>query len=347
MQAALLFEGAKVEERILRIHIELNGENAGWLLAAPGMPMLTAISNDLRRLTAAQSVASPFTEHREFANSQLRGWRAYENTKRGVIPDDALMAGGALGIRFYYLPDLKVIDIFGLTDKTVARNPVTRPNHRRVIAHDRQPPPGYLEQRGVNFTVYPAASSAAQALDRGMYAVEVGPGLWMPFDSDDQQWVAANFAGHDLMWAGGYWAELVGDSQPSIRSELRADVRAGANAAELVGGSQPSIRSDFDVYLVENRLVYVKEQCGPDDVDSKFFVHLDPVDADDLPEHRQQHGFDNLDFSFDRHGARFGGMCLAVVPLPEYAITAIRTGQYIRTDGGFHHPWEGEIRLDE
>ena len=118
-------------------------------------------------------------------------------------------------------------------------------------------------------------------------------------------------------------------------------------AASLVGGSQPSIRSEFDVHLIENRLIYVKEQCGPDDIDAKIFLHLDPVDADDLPEHRQQHGFDNLDFSFDRHRARLDGICLAQVPLPEYAITAIRTGQYIRTDDGFHRPWEGEIRLDE
>ena len=40
-------------------------------------------------------------------------------------------------------------------------------------------------------------------------------------------------------------------------------------------------------------------------------------------------------------------MCLAAVPLPEYAITKIRTGQYVRVDGGFNHIWEGESRLGE
>ena len=53
---------------------------------------------------------------------QLRKWKPWENMEKGVIPDDALMAGSALGIRFYYLPDLKVIDEHGLTDATVARN---------------------------------------------------------------------------------------------------------------------------------------------------------------------------------------------------------------------------------
>ena len=198
IQGALLFEGAAIREWILKLHIELDDDNAGWLLAAPGMPMLVAISNDLRRHTTQQSVASPFAEHREFANMQLRTWKPYENMERGVIPDDALMAGGALGIRFYHLPDLKVIDIFGLTDATVARSPVTTPNHQRIIAHDRQPPPGYLEERGVNFTLRPAARSAFSALRRAPYAVKVGPDLWMPFDSSDRQWVGDRFSGRDL-----------------------------------------------------------------------------------------------------------------------------------------------------
>ncbi len=134
---------------------------------------------------------------------------------------------------------------------------------------------------------------------------------------------------------------LPGDALPPIRAETMVPREY---AASLVGGRQPSIRSDFDLYLIENRLVYVKEQCGPDDVDSKFFLHLDPLDGDDLPEHRQQHGYDNLDFDFDRYGRRLGGICLAEVPLPEYGITAIRTGQYIPGEG---RTWEGEIRLDE
>ena len=116
----------------------------------------------------------------------------------GVIPDDALMAGGSLGIRFYYLPDLKVIDFYGLTDATVARSPVQKPNHQRNIGHDRQPPPGYIEERGVNFTIHPAAPSAFKALHRAEYAVKVGPALWMPFDSPDRQWVFDRFAGRDL-----------------------------------------------------------------------------------------------------------------------------------------------------
>ena len=315
IQAVLLFEGARIDERIVHLHIELDEGNAGWLLAAPGMPALVAISNDLRHQSAVQSVASPSAEHREFANRQLRWWQPYENMKRGAIPDDALMVGGALGIRFYYLLDLKVIDGHGLTDATVARNPVTTPNHQRIIAHDRHPPPGYLEQRGVNFTVHPAASSEVQALGRGRYAAKVGPGLWMPFDSDDREWVAASFAGHDLrtMSIGDYVARLSGDNPPVIRS-------------------------DWDVYRIENRLIYVKEQCGPEDVDARFFLHLYPVDVNHLPAHRKQYGFHTRDFGFGNRGWREVETCFVAAPLPEYDIAVIKTGQY--AEGRM---WEGSF----
>ena len=126
--------------------------------------------------------------------------------------------------------------------------------------------------------------------------------------------------------------------------------------ANRVGERLPAIRSGFDVYLVENRLFYVKEPCGQDDVETQFFLHVYPVVPDDLPDHRRRYGFDNLDFGLDEHGdgrmewggpdTRIGGMCLAEVPLPEYNIATIRTGQFVVTEDGFHHIWNGEIRFE-
>ena len=136
-----------------------------------------------------------------------------------------------------------------------------------------------------------------------------------------------------------------------------ADFRTGPDApvgsgfsehlADLVGDHQPALSADFDVYLVANRLIYSKEQCQPADLEAWFFLHLDPVEVNDLPELRQQYGFDSLDFTFDQYGNRFGDFCRAVVPLPEYAITSIYVGQYVLVEGGFEHTWEGEIRLRE
>ena len=239
IQGTLLFAGAGIRERISNLYIELDHDNAGWLLVAPAMPMLVAISNDLRRLAAPQLVASPFAEHREFARKQLRNWKPYENMQRDVIPDDALMFDGVIGIRFYYLPDLKVIDRYGLVDATVARNPVTRPNRERVIAHDRWPPPGYFEERGVNFTIRPPESSASAALASARYAVKVGADLWMPFDSPDKQWVLERFGDRDL--------RMREENAPRLRPP----------------GLEPVIRSNFDVYFTGKSLQAGDRKAAP------------------------------------------------------------------------------------
>ena len=190
IQGLLLFEDAVP-------HTELDEENAGWLLAVPGMPALVVISNDLRASFGRHSVGNRFWIQRDQANMFLHLWMPYEQAERGIIPGDAVMAGGG-GVMPYYVPDLAIIDRLGLTDATVARNPVTVPNHDRTIAHDRRPPPGYLQRRGVNFSLHAAATSEVAALAIANYALQVGPKLWMPFDVADHQWANERFAGRDL-----------------------------------------------------------------------------------------------------------------------------------------------------
>ena len=130
---------------------------------------------------------------------------------------------------------------------------------------------------------------------------------------------------------------------PPVRVEM---MTVGDWVPGPLGGGPPVIRSDWDVYLVENSLIYAKDQCSPEDAEPTFFLHLDPVDMNDLPSHRKQYDFDNLDFAFRDHRLPIG-KCLAEVPLPEYAISEIRTGQYVPVDGGYNHLWEGKIRLNE
>ena len=111
----------------------------------------------------------------------------------------------------------------------------------------------------------------------------------------------------------------------------------------LTGGGTPVIRSDWDVYLVGNSLIYVKEPCIPEDAEPTFFLHLDPVDRNDLPIHRKQYSFDNLDFALEDHLLMERGLCVATRELPDYGIAAIRTGQFT----GEGAIWEGSLDVVE
>ncbi len=132
------------------------------------------------------------------------------------------------------------------------------------------------------------------------------------------------------------------------------DGQAHTDAVELIfdnmeisaiGGSRPIISSDHDVYLNENKLIYLKEPCSREDIDPQFFLHLVPADANDLSDDRKQYGFDNLDLSFNQDTISWWrGKCMAIIALPEYSIAEIRTGQYIKDQGPI---WQGSYRFSE
>jgi len=114
------------------------------------------------------------------------------------------------------------------------------------------------------------------------------------------------------------------------------------SAYPSIVSSESIARSEFDLYVHEGNLYYVKEPCGSEDVQAGFFLHTVPADLDDLPDHRSEHGFDNLDFGFDVRGVLFDGKCAASVDLPQYDIARITTGQY----DGTGRIWMAEIDLE-
>ena len=109
-----------------------------------------------------------------------------------------------------------------------------------------------------------------------------------------------------------------------------ADYRAAYRRVTAAAG--PAARSDFDVYLHDGALYYVKESCRPEDVAPRVFLHLYPVNNDDLPPYRREYGFDNRSFEFGWAGGFFDGKCITQAPLPNYPIARIGTGQ--RTSDG-------------
>ena len=132
--------------------------------------------------------------------------------------------------------------------------------------------------------------------------------------------------GEGELWAAHVWTNPV-DYRTAYRNAVDGD---------------PTARSVFDLYATSGALVYVKEQCEQDDVAHLFFLHIVPKRTDDLPEARRQSGFDNLDFDFFQRGALFDGKCAASVPLPDYAVASIRTGQFIRGEGEL---WNEEFSM--
>ena len=96
---------------------------------------------------------------------------------------------------------------------------------------------------------------------------------------------------------------------------------------------EPAARAVFALYLRHNRLIYLRESCAAADTAAGFILHIIPENTADLPPARQAAGFANRDFAFDHWGGHFDGKCLASLPLPDYPVKAIRTGQHIPGPG--------------
>ena len=122
---------------------------------------------------------------------------------------------------------------------------------------------------------------------------------------------------------------------------------------------RPVLQSpDYDVHFIRNEgggdeLLYFRREC-PAAMDlrgqTKFFLHVRPVDTNDLHADRRRHGFENRDFG-GTHFWRRAGKCYAVRPLPAYGVAGIRTGQFTarRTREGvrYEHVWEGSFSPDD
>ena len=138
-----------------------------------------------------------------------------------------------------------------------------------------------------------------------------------------------------LVWGAGPWPDT--------------DAYRAAYAA-LTAAAKPLARSIFDVYLWNDALHYVKEQCETAAAGARFFLHVFPISLDDLPQYRRPYKFDNRDFAFGWRGGHFDGKCMTQAPLPDYPIARIRTGQFVRGEGqlwkavvpiGEGMPWQG------
>ena len=131
----------------------------------------------------------------------------------------------------------------------------------------------------------------------------------------------ADWESRAAWWPRPLWSGLHSLARPGLKEIIAAGAESNLRQGD---GSVP-----FSLYPQAGRISYYRNPCNPADTAARFFLHIIPEDAADLPRERRRYGFGNRDFTFDRWGEHFEGKCLAVVPLPYYPIKEIRTGQYV------------------
>ena len=133
-------------------------------------------------------------------------------------------------------------------------------------------------------------------------------------------------------------------SSYAVRPELDALLRDRDDEGQDKKGAL-LIRSVWDVYLRYNHLVYVKQRCrrGDGQARTRFYVDVHPADPRALPAGSADAGHERR--AFDLVGWRHykeGGGCVIPVPLPDYDIARIATGQ---TGPDGDAIWEAEAHL--
>ena len=130
-----------------------------------------------------------------------------------------------------------------------------------------------------------------------------------------------------------YDAPLVRVTAPVTVPERERRLAAWAEPYRGVRAGTLVSRGVFDLYADPARraLGYVKEDCTALDRVTRFFVHVYPVDVDDVGAARRRYGFDNLNFHFLEKGAWTDTRCWTRIELPAYPIARVHTGQFYQT----------------
>ena len=117
--------------------------------------------------------------------------------------------------------------------------------------------------------------------------------------------------------------------------DAAATWRLSAHQFDTFDGSAPAFKTTAYTISLQDRVLSFAHNdpgtCRSDQPRANaslgVFVHVDPVDSNDLPIDRWQYGFDNFDFDL-ASGDVVEGRCVRHTPLPDYEINAIRAGLY-------------------
>jgi arabinofuranosyltransferase len=121
--------------------------------AFPSGPMREyALTFDqLQKWMMPRHVGTRHQEHKLFFLQQVLDFPSRNEGRKILWDERALLSMNTVGIPGWVLPEVAVIDYHGLNDKVVAHTPVTNRPAVRLMAHERTPPPGYIECFEPNF----------------------------------------------------------------------------------------------------------------------------------------------------------------------------------------------------
>lgn len=84
----------------------------------------------------------------------------------------------------------------------------------------------------------------------------------------------------------------------------------------------------FNVFNLDDKLVYYSTHGDQVDMKYRFFVLLYPKNIRDISEKRQKHKSDHLTFAFKDQGICYKNLCYTEKTLPQYEVVRYRTGQW-------------------
>jgi arabinofuranosyltransferase len=182
-----------------KMAVGVNLENTPWLIAVPPVPLLLGPYRELEAFLMAHSVGLRHREHQAFANLVRDRYERYQMVEnRDFFQPDAVAGESSIGAYGYYLPGMTLIDLKGLCDWTIARNPVAHKDNDRQLAHDREPPPGYLKARGENIEMEKVHDTLHKALKDGEFAIQLGDRAYAGFLSKDPAYAERAFPAYTL-----------------------------------------------------------------------------------------------------------------------------------------------------
>ena len=153
----------------------------------------------------------------------------------------------------------------------------------------------------------------------------------------ERQRLPDQLAHHSIQAYGSVIAYILAPNSDAHRAYYRAAYSDAAASGTLL------TRADFDIYVHNGDLIYLKENCGPltASAGSSVFLHIFPADPADLPPRRHEFGFENRDFLIIEYSGFLDGKCILTRSLPDYPIARIRTGQNAAAHGG--DEWRADI----